>query len=90
MGRPNGAQREQPRASDPAGNGLTFGRWRQQLHLIVALRELSAGASVQQVSTELGYESVTAFITMFKKALGKPPAKYLSDIVQGGSPAFAA
>ncbi len=49
--------------------GLTFGRWRQQLHLIVALRELSAGASVQQVSTELGYgESVTAFITMFKSA----------------------
>jgi len=70
--------------------GLTFGRWRQQLHLIVALRELSAGASVQQVSTELGYESVTAFITMFKKALGKPPAKYLSDILQGGGPAFAA
>ena len=70
--------------------GLTFGRWRQQLHLIVALRELSAGASVQQVSTTLGYESVTAFITMFKKALGKPPAKYLSDIVQGGGSAFAA
>jgi AraC-like DNA-binding protein len=70
--------------------GLTFGRWRQQLHLIVALRELSAGASVQQVSTALGYESVTAFITMFKKALGKPPAKYLSDIVQGGGSAFAA
>lgn len=60
--------------------GLTFGRWRQQLHLIVALRELSAGASVQQVSADLGYESVTAFITMFKKALGKPPARYLSDI----------
>lgn len=70
--------------------GLTFGRWRQQLHLIVALRELSAGVSVQQVSTSLGYESVTAFITMFKKALGKPPAKYLSDIVQGGGSAFAA
>lgn len=70
--------------------GLTFRRWRQQLHLIVALRELSAGASVQQVSAELGYESVTAFITMFKKALGKPPARYLSDIVQNGGSAFAA
>ena len=70
--------------------GLTFGRWRQQLHLIVALRELSAGASVQQVSSALGYESVTAFITMFKKALGKPPARYLSDIMQGSGSAFAA
>lgn len=68
--------------------GLSFGRWRQQLHLIVALRELSAGASVQRVSGDLGYESVTAFITMFKKALGKPPAKYLSDIAQNGGSAF--
>ena len=62
--------------------GLTFGRWRQQLQLIVAIRELAAGASVQQVSADLGYESVTAFITMFKKALGKPPAKYLASIRQ--------
>ena len=62
--------------------GLTFGRWRQQLHLIVAIRELASGASVQQVSADLGYESVTAFITMFKKALGKPPAKYLDSVTQ--------
>ncbi|KUM26760.1 AraC family transcriptional regulator [Mesorhizobium loti] len=70
--------------------GLSFGRWRQQLHLIVAIRELAAGASVQQVSADLGYESVTAFITMFRKALGKPPAKYLSDIAQNGGSAFVA
>jgi AraC-like DNA-binding protein len=62
--------------------GLTFGRWRQQLQLIVAMRELAAGASVQQVSGDLGYESVTAFITMFKKALGKPPARYLRSLAQ--------
>ncbi|MGL9618165.1 helix-turn-helix transcriptional regulator [Bradyrhizobium sp. U531] len=62
--------------------GLSFGRWRQQLHLIVALRELTAGASVQQVSADLGYDSVAAFITMFKKALGKPPARYLADVLQ--------
>ncbi|UVK47430.1 helix-turn-helix transcriptional regulator [Mesorhizobium sp. AR07] len=70
--------------------GLTFGRWRQQLQLIVAIRELAAGASVQQVSGDLGYESVTAFITMFKKALGKPPAKYLSNLAQNGGSAFVA
>lgn len=60
--------------------GLSFGRWRQQLHLIVALHRLSAGASVQAVAGDLGYDSVTAFITMFKKAFGKPPAKYLASI----------
>ncbi|ANN67540.1 AraC family transcriptional regulator [Bordetella bronchialis] len=60
--------------------GLTFGRWRQQLHLIVALRQLAEGRTVQRVAEELGYESVTAFITMFKKSLGKPPAKYFASI----------
>lgn len=57
--------------------GLTFGRWRQQLQLIIAVRSLAAGATVQQVSGDLGYASVSAFITMFKKALGASPAKYL-------------
>jgi AraC-like DNA-binding protein len=61
--------------------GLTFGRWRQQLHLIVAIRELSSGATVQQVSADLGYEFGAAFITMFKKALGKPPAKYIGSVM---------
>jgi AraC-like DNA-binding protein/quercetin dioxygenase-like cupin family protein len=63
-----------------AETGLSFGRWRQQLHMLIAIRELASGVSVQQVSTILGYESVTAFITMFKKALGKPPAKYMSSV----------
>ncbi|SKA36955.1 AraC family transcriptional regulator [Consotaella salsifontis] len=57
--------------------GLTFGRWRQQLQLIVSLRSLATGATVQKVSADLGYESVSAFITMFKKALGMSPAKYM-------------
>ncbi|MET1025627.1 MAG: helix-turn-helix transcriptional regulator [Dongiaceae bacterium] len=64
--------------------GMTFGRWRRQLHLIMALQRLSAGASVQEVSEYLGYESVSAFITMFKKAVGKPPARYFSDKESGG------
>lgn len=62
-----------------AETGLSFGRWRQQLHLIVALRELASGATVQNVSDKLGYESVTAFITMFKKALGSTPGKYFAN-----------
>ncbi len=59
--------------------GLTFGRWRQQLHLIVALRELASGEAVQNVAAGLGYESVNAFITMFKKALGSTPAQYFAQ-----------
>lgn len=60
--------------------GLTFGRWRQQLHLIVALRQLAAGESVQRVAGNLGYDSVTAFITMFKKALGQSPTQYFAAL----------
>jgi AraC-like DNA-binding protein len=60
--------------------GLTFGRWRQQLHLIVALRELADGSSVQKVAGILGYDSATAFITMFKKALGKAPTQYFASL----------
>jgi len=58
---------------------MSFGRWRQQLHIIIALQRLTSGLSVQNVSDDLGYESVSAFITMFKNALGKPPARYIAD-----------
>ena len=59
--------------------GMSFGRWRRQLHVILALQRLTKGESVQAVALELGYENASGFITMFRKALGKPPARYLSD-----------
>lgn len=64
--------------------GLTFGRWRQQLHLLIALRQLASGASVQQVSGELGYDTAAAFTLMFRKALGKPPTQYFADLESRG------
>ncbi|MEC4727504.1 helix-turn-helix transcriptional regulator [Shewanella sp. D64] len=57
--------------------GLTFGRWRGQLHLVLALQKLTTGDSVQRIADELGYESVSAFITFFKKTLGRPPKQYM-------------
>ena len=59
--------------------GLSFGQWRKQLHLVVALQKLSSGESVQRVSEDLGYESISAFITFFKKALGTSPKKYIKE-----------
>jgi AraC-like DNA-binding protein len=53
------------------------------------MRELAADARAsQQVSANLGYESVAGFITMFKKALEKPPAKYLNSVAQNIDSAF--
>lgn len=60
--------------------GMSFGRWRQQLHLMIALSHLSEGQSVQRVAGTLGYDSVSAFITMFRKALGKSPTQYFSSL----------
>jgi AraC-like DNA-binding protein len=59
--------------------GMSFGRWRQQLHIILALRWLSQGSSVQSVSDDLGYESASSFVTMFRKALGTSPARYMTE-----------
>lgn len=60
--------------------GLSFRRWRHQLQLILALRALVDGNNVQQVAQLLGYDSTTAFITMFKKGLGQTPGRYLTGL----------
>ncbi|MFY2561727.1 AraC family transcriptional regulator [Corallococcus terminator] len=59
--------------------GLSFGRWRQQLHIILAIQKLSRGAAVQSVALDLGYESASSFVTMFRKALGTSPARYMAS-----------
>lgn len=59
--------------------GMSFGRWRRQLHVILSLQRLARGESVQTVALELGYESASGFVTMFRKAMGKPPARYLLE-----------
>ena len=56
--------------------GLSFRRWRHQLQLILALQLLIRGQTVQQTAQALGYDSTTAFITMFKKGLGQTPGRY--------------
>ncbi len=58
--------------------GMTFGRWRQQFHVVLALQWLSQGASVRSVAADLGYESASSFVYMFRKTLGTPPARYIS------------
>jgi AraC-like DNA-binding protein len=64
--------------------GMSFGRWRQQLHLMLAVKSLATGASVQQVADGLGYESAGSFVTMFRKALGTSPGRYMSERRAGG------
>lgn len=59
--------------------GMSFGRWRQQLHLMLAVSWLGSGCPVQQVAGNLGYESASSFVNMFRKALGTTPARYIAE-----------
>ena len=58
--------------------GMTFGRWRQQFQIMVSLERLADGEPVKTVALDLGYDSTSAFIAMFKRALGMAPGKYLA------------
>ena len=57
--------------------GMTFGAWRQRLRLVKAVERLAAGAPVTNVALDLGYESPSAFIAMFRRELGTTPGRYL-------------
>lgn len=56
--------------------GMSFGAWRQQARLLKALELLAAGQSVTAAALDLGYDSPSGFIAMFRKALGCSPGKY--------------
>jgi transcriptional regulator GlxA family with amidase domain len=50
--------------------GMSFGRWRQQARLFAALEMLAQSKSVTEVAIAVGYDSVSAFIEMFRTMLG--------------------
>ncbi len=56
--------------------GMTFGKWRQQLRLMQAMRLLAEGAKVTYAALESGYSTPSAFISMFRKTLGTTPTSY--------------
>ncbi len=59
-----------------AETGMTFGQWRQQVRLLAALTRIAQGDPVAHIAQDLGYDSQSAFINMFRKALGKTPGQY--------------
>ncbi|MDD2056919.1 helix-turn-helix transcriptional regulator [Pseudomonas sp. GD03860] len=56
--------------------GMTFGQWRQQARLLLALERIAVGGKIIDVATELGYDSPSAFTTMFKKQFGTTPSHF--------------
>ncbi|AOY99608.1 AraC family transcriptional regulator [Cupriavidus sp. USMAHM13] len=57
--------------------GLSFGRWRQQARLLLALDHLLRGEPILPVALRCGYESHSAFTLAFRKQFGMPPSRFL-------------
>ena len=56
--------------------GMTFGQWRQQARLLLAVERMAVGEKIIDVAFSLGYESPSAFTNMFKKQFGKTPSHF--------------
>jgi AraC-like DNA-binding protein len=58
---------------------MTFGKWRQQLRLLHAMKRLASGEKVTAAALDAGYCSASAFISMFKQQLGATPTRYFKS-----------
>jgi AraC-like DNA-binding protein len=79
IARTSGASRRTIERLFVESTGTTFGKWRQQLRLMQALRLLGSGAKVTHAALESGYSTSSAFIAAFRKALGSTPTRYFRD-----------
>ena len=61
-----------------AETALSFAQWRQQARLSRGLEQLAEGTAVATVADALGYDSVSAFVAMFRRNFGQPPARYFA------------
>ncbi|RYZ96934.1 MAG: AraC family transcriptional regulator [Moraxellaceae bacterium] len=60
-----------------AETGMSLMAWRQRARVIQAIKLLSAGKSVTDVALIVGYDSLSAFISVFKQITGVAPMQYL-------------
>jgi AraC-like DNA-binding protein len=63
-----------------AETGMTFRQWQRQARLLAALVRLAQRQPVTAVALDLGYDSPSAFIHAFRRALGKTPRAYFGRV----------
>lgn len=61
-----------------AETSMPLAAWRRRMRILNALRLLAAGESVTRVALEVGYDSTSAFVAMFRRELGVTPARYFA------------
>ncbi|WP_128599594.1 AraC family transcriptional regulator [Pantoea wallisii] len=72
--------------------GMSLSKYRQMSRLLKSLEALAAGKSVQQVAWQVGFDSVSSYISAFRAAFGSTPGKYFTvtadaaDAVAADSP----
>ncbi|MGF6417663.1 AraC-like DNA-binding protein/quercetin dioxygenase-like cupin family protein [Stenotrophomonas sp. AN71] len=59
-----------------AETGIPLSQWRQRLRVLLSLPRLLSGEPVTSVALAMGYETPSAFITVFKREMGVTPARY--------------
>ncbi|MBI2792383.1 MAG: helix-turn-helix transcriptional regulator [Gammaproteobacteria bacterium] len=62
--------------------GMSFAKWCQLARVMKAMEYLAKGKSVTWVSLSLGYQSVSAFIKVFRTLMGATPAHYFTSLRQ--------
>lgn len=60
--------------------GMTFGQWRQQARILRAIELLAGELPITTIALELGYETTSAFVAMFKRWRGVAPGQFRKTI----------
>src|SRR5690606_42123969 len=60
--------------------GVSFGQWRQQLDVALAVQMPCSGEPVQRVADRRGYDTPSAFIAMFRRVMARTPARYAQEV----------
>jgi AraC-like DNA-binding protein len=74
--RRSGASRRTLERIFRAETAMSLGQWLRRQKLLNGLRRLAAGEPVNAIALELGYNSASAFIAMFRRELGQTPKRY--------------
>jgi len=60
---------------------MGFVEWRQRLRILYSLERIDRGDAINLIALDMGYDSASAFITMFKKHMGLSPKVYIKTMV---------
>ena len=56
--------------------GISYNAWRQRNTFLAAIRLLDSTCQISEIAWQLGYESVSAFIAMFRRHAGVTPSVF--------------